>query len=97
MLILQFRGRAVETGDELVEIEDALVELLEADEALDGHEVTPSARSISVATADAHAAFARIAPFLARARLLHEVVAAVREGDRCTVLWPQGAPAFPRT
>lgn len=96
-LILQFRGRGVETEDELVEIEDALVELLAAGEALDGHEVSPGARNISVATADAHGAFTRIAPFLEHARLLDEVIAAALADGRYTVLWPRGTREFSRT
>ena len=38
-LVLQFRGRRVETEDEVGEIEDALFELLEDGERWDGHEV----------------------------------------------------------
>ena len=38
-LVLQFRGRRVETEDEVVEIEDVLDELLREAETVDDHEV----------------------------------------------------------
>lgn len=90
-LVLQFRGRKVETEDEVVEIEDALFEILEDHERWDGHEVLASARNISVTTRDAQATFARIAPFLASAGLIDHVVAAARPlaGDVFTTLWPR--------
>jgi hypothetical protein len=89
-LVLQFRGRRVETEDEIVEIEDALLEILEDDELWDGHEVLASARNISVTTRDPKATFARIAPFLASAGLIGHVVAAARPlaGEAFTTLWP---------
>ncbi len=98
-LVLQFRGRQVETEDEVLEIEDVLVELLEHGEALDGHEVGAHARNISLMTSDPHATFERIAPFLARASLIVEAIAAFRavESDAYTVIWPASQAAFSRT
>jgi len=99
-LVLQFRGRQVETEDELVEIEDVLAELLEHGETLDGHEVGARARNISLVTGDPRATFERIAPFLARASLIADAVAAFRpvEGHAYTVIWPASAQAaFSRT
>lgn len=91
-LVLQFRGRRVETEDEVGEIEDAIFELLEDGERWDGHEVLAAARNICVTTHDAHTTFARLAPFLAQAGLLDHVIAAARPlaGDAFTILWPQG-------
>ncbi len=91
-LVLQFRGRRVETEDEVGEIEDALFELLEDGERWDGHEVLAGARNISVTTRDAHATFARLVPFLSRAELLDHVIAAARPlaGDAFVTLWPRG-------
>jgi hypothetical protein len=90
-LVLQFRGSRVETEDEIVEIEDALFELLADGETVEGHEVGPAARNISVVTDDAEATFRRLAPFLARALLIDHVIAAARPvaADRYTLLWPQ--------
>ncbi|MFO1303145.1 MAG: hypothetical protein U1F54_05395 [Burkholderiales bacterium] len=90
-LVLQFRGRRVETEDEVAEIEDALFELLEDGERWDGHEVLAAARNISLTTNDAHATFARLTPFLSQAGLLDHVIAAARPlaADAFTTLWPQ--------
>ena len=90
-LVLRFRGRRVETEDELIEIEDALVELLVDGEALEGHEVGMDSRDICLGTDDAGATFARLAPFLARAALIDHVVAAARplRGEEFTTIWPQ--------
>ena len=89
-LVLQFRGRRVETEDELIEIEDAMFELLGDGEAWDGHEVGVDARKITIVTNDAQATFDRLAPFLARAALIEHVVAAARplRGDDYTTIWP---------
>jgi len=97
-LILQFRGREVETEDEIVAIEDVLVELLRDTETLDDHEVSVAARNILVGTSDPRATFARLAPFLARAALLdHVIVAFGAPGDAYTVIWPATGGVFSRT
>jgi hypothetical protein len=90
-LVLQFRGRSVEDLDELLEVEDALFEMLAVGEELDGHEVGAHARNIHIATADAEATFRRLLPFLTDARLLDGVIAAARPfpGGSYTVLWPR--------
>lgn len=90
-LVLQFRGPRVETEDEVVEIEDALVELLADGESWDGHEVGVQARNITILTSDAPATFERIKPFLVRADLIGHVAVAARPlaGDAYTTLWPR--------
>lgn len=90
VLVLRFHGRAVEDIDEVREVEDALSELLGDGEDVDGHEFAADAREIRIATADARATFAHIAPFLARAGLLDQTVAVVRSppGERESVVWP---------
>ena len=89
-LVLQFRGTAVEDVDEVTEIEDALFEMLEDGEELDGHDVRAGARSIYVLTPSPEATFRRVLPFLARARLLDAVTAAFRPPGAAafTILWP---------
>lgn len=98
-LVLQFRGRAVETEDEVVAIEDVLIELLADDETLDGHEVGAHARNISLATSEPRATFARIVPFLAKAALIEHTIAAFRSlpGHTYIVVWPVNGGAFTRT
>lgn len=94
-LVLQFRGRSVEDLDELLEVEDALFEMLAVGEDLDGHEIGADARNIHIATADAEATFRRLQPFLSDARLLDGVIAAARpmESGSYIVLWPHAHPA----
>jgi hypothetical protein len=99
-LILQFRGRRVETEEEVAEIEDVLVELLADGEALHGHEIGAAARNISIVTDDAHATFRRLEPFLARAQLTGELTAATAPlaTQRYTLVWPRnGGTPFSRT
>lgn len=95
-LVLQFRGTRVETEDELVEIEDALVEMLCNGDAWAGREVTPSARSIVIDTRDATATFARLLPFLERAGLTASLTAGGRAHGQPEFvgLWPAGQRFF---
>jgi hypothetical protein len=97
-LVLSFRGRKVETEDEIVEIEDALFELLESGEAWDGHEMRAASRNLSVFTPDAQATFARIAPFLSSAGLIDHVTVAARPlaSDTFVTLWPRSGEPFDR-
>jgi hypothetical protein len=95
-LVLSFRGRKVETEDEVVEIEDALVELLDAGESWHGHDVRAAARNVSLRTPDAQATFSRILPFLSSAGLIDHVTVAARPlaSDTFVTLWPRGGEPF---
>ena len=95
-LVLQFRGRVVEDADEVAEVEDALFEMLVDGEALDGHDITASARNIYVLSGDPVATFRRFEAFLARAELADGLVAAFRieASGQYTILWPS-APTAP--
>jgi len=97
-LVLQFRGRKVETEDEVVEIEDALLEILESGESCAGRDVRASVRNIVVETPDAQATFERIAPFLSRAGLIDDVVVGARAFATSTflTLWPRSGEPFDR-
>jgi hypothetical protein len=90
-LVLQFRGASIEDLDELLEVEDALLTILEGREELAGHEIGGSARNIFIATDDADTTFGRLKPFLAHAHLLVSVIAAARPMDeaRYRILWPR--------
>jgi hypothetical protein len=66
-LTLAFRGRAVEDLEELLEVEDALYEMVAGTEEMDGHEIAPHARLVFVLTDDAEATFRRLQPFLRNA------------------------------
>lgn len=89
-LVLEFRGRRVETEDEVGEIEDALVEILPDDDALLTHEIGSDARRIVIATRDATATLRHLLAFLERAELVAGLSAHARvAGDDAGVsLWP---------
>ncbi|MFO1413798.1 MAG: hypothetical protein U1F10_07810 [Burkholderiales bacterium] len=95
-LTLAFRGRAVEDLEELLEVEDALYEMLAGSEEMDGHELTPQARIVYVLTDDADATFRRLQPFLRNAHLLDHLTASAEpvDGGDTVALWPLpgGAP-----
>jgi hypothetical protein len=95
-LVLSFRGPRVETEDEVVEIEDALVELLDRGEALDGHEMRPATRDVSILTPDERGTIARVEPFLMRAGLIDHVTVVARPlaGGSFVTLWPRSDEAF---
>jgi hypothetical protein len=90
-LVLQFRSASIEDLDELLEVEDALLTMLEGRDELAGHDIGGSARNIFIATDDADATFGRLKPFLAHAHLLVSLIAAERRVDdeRYRILWPR--------
>jgi hypothetical protein len=94
-LTLEFHGRRVEDGDEMLEVEDALYELLADGEEMDGHEIAGQVRRIFLVTTDAAATFGRLREFLRNANLLDEMTvrAAPFDGGATVTLWPAGAPA----
>jgi hypothetical protein len=98
-LVVQFRGREVETEEEIVEIEDVMFELLADGETIDGHEVGAQARNISLMTGRPRDTFARLQPFLAQAALIDHVIAAFRSPNEhaYTVIWPTTVAGFSRT
>jgi len=89
-LVLQFRGASIEDLDELLEVEDALIEMLEDREELAGHDIGTRARNIFIVTDDPDATFRRLSPFLERARLLIRLIVAARpvNEERYRILWP---------
>jgi hypothetical protein len=93
-LVLQFRGTSIEALDELLEVEDALFEMMEDREELAGHDIGADARNIFIATDDPDATFRRLTSFLERARLLDALIVAARpeSGERYRILWPPDRP-----
>lgn len=91
-LVLQFRGATIEDMDEVLAVEEALFEVLNDREELEGHSVSSAARNIFIATDDPDATFRRLTPFLERAGLLTSLIAAARSlrEERYRVLWPHG-------
>lgn len=94
-LVLEFRGSRVETEDEIVEIEDALVEILAGGDTLMDHEIEPEARRIVIGTRDAPATLRHLLPFLERADLVSTLSAHVRSEafDARVSLWPPDRPS----
>ena len=97
-LVLQFRGRQVETEDEIAEIEAALFELLPDGDTVEGHEISPQARNILIDTRDAASALARVLPFLEQAGLAGALRVGARASDSelHVSLWPADC-AFERS
>lgn len=93
-LVLEFRGPRVETEDEVVEVEDALVEVLPDGDTLLDHEIGPEVRRILVATRDAATAMRHLLPFLERAGLVTGLCAHARagRGEARVPLWPRQPP-----
>lgn len=89
-LVLEFRGRRVETEDEIIEIEDALVEVLPDGDALQAHEIESEVRRIVVTTRDATETLRRLLPFLERAGLADDLCAhaRIRSDTGGVRLWP---------
>ena len=97
-LVLQFRGPKVETEDEIVEIEDALFEVLELGESwTDMTSAPPRATSSSRHPTRKRRSRASRA-FLARAGLIDDVVVGARPlaGTDFVTLWPPGDEPFDR-
>ena len=92
--MLQFRDASIQDVDEVVEVEDALFEMLGDREELAGHDIGERVRNIFIATDDPGGTFRRLMPFLQRAHLLAHLVAAARpvHEERYRVLWPPDRP-----
>ena len=78
----------------MLAVEDALFEMLNDREELEGHAIGSGARNIFIVTDDPDATFRRLTPFLERAGLLTSLIAAARSPseERYRVLWPHGRP-----
>lgn len=89
-LVLQFRGTTIEDLDELLEVEDALTQMLESGEELAGHGIGSDARNIFIVTDEPDATFRRLRPFLERAHLLDQSIIAARPVNdaQYRIMWP---------
>ena len=78
----------------MLEVEAALFEMLGDGEELAGHDIGERARNIFIDTDEPDAALRRLIPFLERANLLTDLVAAARpvHEERYRVLWPPDQP-----
>jgi hypothetical protein len=92
-LTLQFCGDSLDDYDAMVALKDDLMEHLGNSADVDGHDVGSGQNNIFILTADPAATFLRLRPLLETRRQLQAVTVAYREveGDRYTVIWPEGS------
>ena len=77
----------------MIAVEDQLNEALGDSADVDGHDMGSGERNIFIFTPDPERTFLQAKPVLERARSLQSVTAAYRavEGERYTVIWPEGS------
>jgi len=92
-LVIQIRGDSLSDYDEMVELEDELITELGDSAEVDGHDVGSGETNIFILTNDPLTSLRHSLPLLERRRALVNVRAAYRlvEGERYTVVWPEGS------
>ena len=80
-LVVQVPARAVEDFDVMIELEEAIIEVLGAAGEVDGHDLGAGEMNIFISTDDPKAAFAKLEPMLGKKRLLSSAKAAYRDAD----------------
>lgn len=92
-LTLQFRGDSLADYDAMIALEDELTKQLGDSADVDGHDCGSGETNIFIFTLNPAATFQRMRPVLERARQLQAVTAAYRvvDGERYTVIWPEGS------
>jgi hypothetical protein len=95
-LTLQFRGDSLGDYDAMAALEDELREELGDSADVDGHDVGSGETNIFIFTSDPAATFQLVRRALERTQRLQAVTAAYREvdGERYTVIWPEGLSEF---
>jgi hypothetical protein len=95
-LVLQWPVSSTDAYDAIVAIEDALIERLDGDAEVDGHDVGPNEMNIFIWTDDPLATFESAHSVIGEHALPAEVRAAFREasGDEYTVVWPRDLQTF---
>ena len=93
-LVLQFRGDSLADYDQMIALEDRLIEDLGHAAKVDGHDCGSGETNIFIFTTDPAATFWRVRQTLKQEGRLDAVTVAYREveGERYTVLWPEGSP-----
>lgn len=95
-LVLQWPTSSLEDFDAVVELEDLLIEKLDKQDAVDGHDFGSGETNIFILTEEPHRTFSDIRAILAGHRLWKTASAAYRktDGDEYCVLWPERATRF---
>jgi hypothetical protein len=95
-VVLQLPASSVKAFDEIVQVENLLVEKLDGQSEVDGHNFGSEEANIFVHTDDPHRTFDEIQTILSghclwtRARIAYRQV----DGAEYSMLWPQGATTF---
>lgn len=94
-LILQFRGAARASFDQVEDAASRLAQALGADASLDGEDVGPHGANLFVFTSDAKESLARALTIFPEAKSTAGFVAAYRQvsSETFRVLWPEAAAA----
>ena len=96
LLVLQFPADDVGDYDAMVEIEDLLIDKLDDQDEVDGHDLGQGEMNIFIRTDDARRTFAAVREALADHALMRMLAAGYREedGNDFTSLWPTGIERF---
>jgi hypothetical protein len=94
--VLQWPSDSRETYDAVVEIEDLLIEAIQDECAVDGHDVGSGEMNIFIWTDDPPSTFDQVTAAISTHALWAHLRAAFRaEGqDDYTVIWPEGLSDF---
>lgn len=95
-LILQFQTSAIEDYDAVMEFEDKLIELLEPEDEVDGHDIDGKQMNIFILSYNPTAAFEKVnkSGMLKSNNLLSKAVHRLIGSDNYHVLWPSNLEHF---
>ncbi|MEP3890461.1 MAG: hypothetical protein ABJN69_08325 [Hellea sp.] len=95
-LILQFQSNSIEDYDAVIEYEYKLIELLEPDDEVDGHDVDGKKMNIFILSHNPTAAFENIrsSKLFESNNLLSKVIHRLIGSDNHHVLWPSNLEDF---
>ena len=95
-LILQFQTSSIEDYDLIIDLEDKLIELVEPEAEVDGHDIDGKQMNIFILSNDPSAAFDKIrkAKIFDDSNLLSKVVHRLVGSDTYHVLWPINLEQF---
>jgi hypothetical protein len=95
-VVLRWPASSMNDYDEMVGVEDLLIESLTKRCKVDGHDFGSNGANIFVHTGDPRRAFEEIRTILSGHRLWSDTRIAYRQidGNKYTVIWPEGATTF---
>lgn len=95
-LVVQLPESSVQDFDVMIELEEAILKVLEEEGEVDGHDIGSGTMNIFIFTDEPTKAFAKLEPMLDKRRLLSSAKAAYRDadGDDFTILFPEDLTEF---